>query len=138
MGEADGNGFEAAHGEAGDSVVVAVFGNIVGRFDLGHDLGKEGPGVQLRVVVDAGRVLPDVDGTMYEREVAVAQGHDDDHRLYFALGDEVIEDEVRAAVVEPPPGRVGPTMKEIENRVGLAGRVVPGWRVDVIVALVAR
>jgi hypothetical protein len=54
---------------------------------------------------------------------------------YFALGNEVVENKVRAPVVEPAAGRVSPTMEKIEDRIGLAGRVVPGRRVDVAQAI---
>jgi len=136
--EADGEGFEAAHGETGDGVIFATFGDVVLVLDGGDDFGFKGLGEEVEVGGDEGSIAPDGDGMAGEVFFAVAERHDDDHGNGFAGGDEGVEDEVGVAVVGPAGFNVRPAVQEIEDGIAaFAVGVVAGWRVDDVGALVA-
>ena len=94
VGEADREGFQAAHAEAGDGAVLAAGQHVVVGLDLGDDLLQERALKEVDVVVDGDSVVPDVKAVADEAHVAVAERHDEDHGTGFALCDEGVEDEV--------------------------------------------
>src|SRR6267154_524477 len=69
---------------------------------------------------------------------AIAEWHDDEHRLGFALCDEVVEDDVGAANGGPSAGVVAIAVQEIQDGITLFGaRVIAGWGVNEKVTMVA-
>ena len=69
---------------------------------------------------------------------AVAERHDDEHGLGFALRDEIVEDDVGAADGGPGAGVVAVAMQKIEDRISLLGaRIVAGRGVNEVIAVVA-
>ena len=68
-------------------------------------------------------------GLDFARDVAV--GHDDDHRLGFAVGDQIVQDHVGFA--GPGPGSFDLTvaMQEVEHGILLRAGLVPRRRVDI-------
>ncbi len=137
--EAGGEGLEAAHGEAGDGAVFAFFGGVVLGLDAGEDLGEEGLGVEVGVFGDGVGGAPGVEAAEDEAHVAVAEGHDDDHGLDLALGEERVEDEIGLSHGDPAVGAVGVAVEEIQDGVvAFPFRVVAGRCVDEEVGLVLR
>ena len=64
-------------------------------------------------------------------------GDGDDHRHDLPLGQQVVHDQVHAAVVDPVVGQVAAAADQVEHRV-LPRPVVAGRRVDVQLALAVR
>ena len=63
--------------------------------------------------------------------VAVTEGHHDQHRLRFPSGDEIIENHVRAAHIDPGIFGVTEAMQEVKHRVGSpCRRIVAGRGVN--------
>ena len=89
-------------------------------------------------MVDDVFVLPHLaDGAVDEAHVAVGEGHDDDHGLDGSGGEEVVEDEIGLEGGGPGVDGVGPAVEKIEDGVdGFGARVVAGWRIDDVAALV--
>ena len=117
--------------------MVAVAGYVVGGLDLREDFGEEGLLEALVVVGGFGGVAAAFGGGDVV-EVAVAEGHDYDHGLDLALGEEVVEDEVGFAYGGPAIGAFVEAVEEVEDWVeSLGGWVVAWWGVDVVVVLVA-
>ena len=136
VGEADFEAFQATHREAGDGAIVAVFGDVVFGLDTRHHFGEQRLGKEIRIVIDCRGVVPDV-VRVEKGEIALAEGHDDNHRLDLARGEEIVEDQIRLANGTPSSIGVAPAMEKIEDRVRLLRLlVVARWRVDEIGALV--
>src|SRR6266403_1440938 len=58
---------------------------------------------------------------------AIAEGHNDEHGLGFALGDEIVEDDVGAADGGPAAGVITVPVQEIQGGISLfAARIVAG------------
>jgi len=136
--EAGVEGFQASHGESGDGASIAVAGDVVGGLDEGEDFGGEHGHEELGIVLDGDGVAPDGEAVLDKAHVAVAEGHDDDHGLDFALCEEVVEDEVGLLVVGPALGDAAPAVEEVEDGVGLCGGVVAGRGVDDEILLIGR
>src|ERR1700761_3428048 len=96
MGEADFETFKAAHGEADDGAIAAVFGDAVLGFNSGNDFGEESLGKEAGVVIDSCRVVPDVMASE-EGHIAVAERHDDDHLFDLPCRKEVVKNEIGVA-----------------------------------------
>ncbi len=120
MIEADEGGLGAAHGEAGDGALCAVAGHVVVLFDLGHDFFNDGAGVSGNHV--------GAHGAAGSAGVAVTQGIDHDHGLGFALGDQVIENDVGGADVDPGAGFVAEAVEQVEDGVRLFAFRDRSWR----------
>ena len=96
----DGEGVAATHREAGDGTALLLGDGAVVGVDEGDDLregvgevGLAGTGIAVGVciaVVGRGGLLG-----------GIAVGHDEDHRLGLALGDEVVEDLGGTSKVKP-------------------------------------
>ena len=133
----DGEGVAAAHGEAGDGAAFFLGDGAVVGIDEGDDLreginevGFSGEGVAVGVSVSV------VGGCGLLGGVAV--GHDQDHRLGLALGDEVVEDLRGAAEVKPGVLVTGVAMEEVEDGIFLlAALLVPRRGIDVDATSVA-
>src|SRR5581483_4675443 len=70
---------------------------------------------------------------------AVAERHHDKHRLGFALGNQVIHDDVGAADRAPSTGIVAVAVKQVEHRIALLGvRVIARRSVNVVIAIIIR
>ena len=67
----------------------------------------------------------------------MARRHDDDHRLCFAGGNQVVEDEALAADRAPRFVDVAGAVQQVQHRITIAARLVPGRRVDVHAAYAA-
>ena len=104
MTEADAEGLAAAHGEAGNGAILTPRSDAVPGFNgrdhvLQHIVFKE------RVVVGCA-----------ERR-GMAPRHNDDHGYELLFGEEVIEDEIRAAGGGPTGGRVVGAVEEVQHGV---------------------
>ena len=70
--------------------------------------------------------------------LAVAERHDNQHRLGFALRDQIVENHVRAADSGPRARVVTESVQQIEDGIGLiAARVVAGRGINEKAAIVA-
>jgi len=106
--------------------------------DTGKDLGEQGLGEEIGVMVDGDWFVPHVE-LVDERHVTVAERHYDDHGLYFAFGEQVVEDEVGATYGGPSGVGVAPAVKEVHDRIGLpCFCIIAGRSVDVVSTLVLR
>ena len=65
------------------------------------------------------------------RRVRVPGGHHHDHRLRLLRGDQVVEDEARAADRRPGLVGVAGAVQQVEHRILLRARLVARRRVDV-------
>lgn len=133
--EADGDAFEAAHGEAGDGTVLTAPGDVVSAVDLGDDFFGEHASEEVDVLAVHGDAA--VAAFEDDVEVAVAAGHDDDGGDHFVVGDEAIEHEVGFAGEGPAVFGVGEAVEEVEDGIaGFAVGVVVGRGVDDVGGLV--
>ena len=117
----------SAHGQAGERAALGIAAHGVLALHQRKDVLP-----QLR--------LEELEGQLHVlRVVAVHDlvvGDDHHHRHGLPLGDQVVQDEVRAPVVDPVRGQLAAASDEVEHGVGL-GAVVAGRRVDVELALAA-
>ena len=132
VGEADGEGFETAHGKAGDRAAVAIVAYGVGLLNLRDDFSEQGLRKETGVVVDDVFVLPHLaDGAVDKAHVAIGEGDDDDHGLDLAGGEEIVKDEIRLEGRGPGVDGVGPAVEQIEDGIdglGAGGRSREGCR----------
>ena len=75
---------------------------------------------------------------MGKKNFGSAERHDNEHGLGFALGDEIVEDDVGTADGGPGAGVIAEAVEQVEDGIGLlAARVVAGRSVNEKVAIVA-
>ena len=136
--EAGEERFCAAHGETGDGARVAILLYKVFGFDARNDFGEQGFSEFTEVAVGDGAIAEGAGVGLEDFGIAVAERHDDEHGLGFALRDEVVEDDVGAADGGPGGSVITVAVKKVEDGIGLlACRVVAGRCVHVVVAMIA-
>jgi len=136
--EAGEERFCAAHGETGDGARVAILLCEVFGFDARNDFGEQGFAEFAEVAVGHGAIAEAAGVGLEDFGFAVAERHDDEHGLGFALREEVVEDDVGAADGGPAGRVITIAVKKVEDGIGLpAGRIVAGWGVHVVVAMIA-
>ena len=130
--------FGSAHGQPGNGAGGAASVDTVFGFHPWHDFGEESFAKLIEIAVGDGAVAEGAGVGLQDIGFTVSEGHNDEHRLGFSGGDEVIEDEVSAADGGPATGIVAVSVKQVQDWIGLfAARVVARWSVNVIVAMIA-
>jgi len=105
---------------------------------LRDDLGEQGFAKFVEIPLGDFRVVEDTGMGLENLWFTVAQRHDDEHGLGFALRDEIVEDDVGAANFGPGVSVVTVAVQQIEDGISLlAARVVAGRGVNEKAAVVA-
>ena len=130
MREADLEALETAHRQPADRAVLRVAVDAIAALDERDDLLQQVTREQPEVE------HPRLAVRRHQRERSdrgalnrVAVRHDHHHRLGAAIGNQVVEDDVRAAVGHPPALRLAVAVQQVVHRIGRARCVVAGRRV---------
>ena len=105
--------FRAAHGETGDSAGVAVLFDKICRFHLRDNFAEQSLAKFIEVALRDFATVEDAGVWLENFCFAVSERHDDNHGFGFALGDEIVQDDVGAPDCGPATGIVTEAVQEI-------------------------